>query len=369
MPPKDGYNIIISSEHNLYNTRFDELDINASLQGGAGLPPSTPRPQPTSKPNSNHVPFLERLKRLPEVRPSIPWRPGQELPPEKAIDSPRVQQRGAVLLSTRGAVMPNPCEHCAGGYGRFSVCVTLRHWFQGACSSCIFTSKGNKCSLRTQTSGTADGRALRYHADDPESYSHIAAEQGNKPSTKRKRSSVPGSTQQVTQAQPYTSIYPSLDIPRSTSPDLDMLLQAEIAREQSEEPDSPVRVDIQPSQRPSQPNVARPRGPAKATAAPSPYQFYSENLKSNTGLLSSRDAAPMSQTGNETSTPSSATWQNRPTNITTGPSLSVIDSLPRAKQRELYGIISQCQGGIDNLQRQLSSLKYALGIDDEESGY
>ncbi|PVH82697.1 hypothetical protein DL98DRAFT_513790 [Cadophora sp. DSE1049] len=368
MPPTDSYNNIISSGHNLFNTQFDDLEIDASLPSKAGLNPSTPRQQPSSKPNSNYVPFLERLKTLPEVRPSIPWRPGQELPPEKAVDSPRVQQRGAVLLSTRGAVMPNPCEHCAGGYGRFSVCVTLRHWFQGACSSCIFTSKGNKCSLRTQTSGMADGRALRYHADDPESYIHIAAEQGNKPSKKRKRSSVPGSAQQIAQAKPYTSIYSSLDIPRSTSPDLDMLLQAEIAREQSEEPDSPVRVDIQPSQRPSQPNVARPRGPAKATAAPSPYQFYSENQRSNPAPLPPRDAAPMSQTGNETSTSFSATWQNSSSNNTKGPSLSIIDSLPRAKQRELYGIISQCQGGIDNLQRQLSSLKSFLGIDDEESG-
>lgn len=156
MPPTDSYNTIISSEHNISNPQFDDLDVNTSLQSGSPLNPSTLRQRPLPKPNtanSNYIPFLERLKRVPEVRTSIPWRPGQELPPEKAMDSPRVQQRGAVLLSTRGAIMPDPCEHCAGGYGRFSVCVTLRHWFQGACSSCVFTSKGNKCSLRTQTSG------------------------------------------------------------------------------------------------------------------------------------------------------------------------------------------------------------------------
>jgi Protein of unknown function (DUF3716) len=104
------------------------------------------------RPGSIHIPFLDRLRALPEVR-EIPWRPGQELPPERSIDSPRVQQRGAILLSTRGAIAPSPCEHCAGGYGRFSKCVTLEHWFQGACSGCIFTSKGNKCSLRCLKSG------------------------------------------------------------------------------------------------------------------------------------------------------------------------------------------------------------------------
>jgi hypothetical protein len=108
--------------------------------------------QSSPRPGSIHIPFLDRLRALPEVR-SIPWRPGQELPPERSIDSPRVQQRGAILLSTRGMVASSPCEHCASGYGRFSVCITLEHWFQGACSSCIFTSKGNKCSLRFQTSG------------------------------------------------------------------------------------------------------------------------------------------------------------------------------------------------------------------------
>ncbi|KAH7313060.1 hypothetical protein BKA65DRAFT_151257 [Rhexocercosporidium sp. MPI-PUGE-AT-0058] len=365
-PPTHSYNTIICPEDNYYHGQFDDLEADTSLQSGAGLDARTQGPQSSSKPPSNYVPFLERLRRLPEVRASIPWRPGQELPPEKAVDSPRVQQRGAILLSTRGTVMTNPCGHCAGGYGRFSVCVTLQNWFQGACSGCIFTSKGNKCSLRTQTSGSADGRLLRYHADDPESYSRNVAEQADKPSKKRKRSSVPGLAQPVAQPAPYTSIYPQLEPPQSASPDLDMLLQAEIAREQSGEPDSPVRVDLQPSQHPSQPNVARPRGPSKGTVAPSPYQLYAENHRSKADTLLPRDAAPMSQTGNETSTPLPATWQSRSSKTQVTP-MSVIDSLPKAKQRELYGIISQCQGGIDHLQRQLESLKSLLGIDDDNS--
>ena len=112
------------------------------------------RPDLKHPPGGAHLPFLDRLKALPEVRP-IPWRPGQELPPERSTESPRVQQRGALLLVTRGQRVEPPCTHCANGYGRFTECITLENWFQGACSGCIFTSKGNKCSLRFQTSGAS----------------------------------------------------------------------------------------------------------------------------------------------------------------------------------------------------------------------
>ncbi len=150
MPPLDHGNAI-GSEDSFYRSQFNGPEINTSPQSGVDRD-ALVSGQPPGKPVSNYVPFLDRLRALPEVR-AVPWRPGQELPPERAINSPRVQQRGATLLSTRGAVAPTPCDHCFSGYGRFSICVTLEHWFQGACSSCIFTSKGNKCSLRTQTSG------------------------------------------------------------------------------------------------------------------------------------------------------------------------------------------------------------------------
>ena len=151
MPPVEG--LAISSQQKTQQHQFHSLGSPATnyqsviYQGGS---PPLERAQKTSS-----IPFLDRLRQLPEIRP-IPWREGQELPREKAIDSPRVQQRGAILLSTRGNVVATPCSHCAGGFGRFSQCITLDAWFQGACSTCIFTSKGNKCSLRCQTSGKLD---------------------------------------------------------------------------------------------------------------------------------------------------------------------------------------------------------------------
>lgn len=149
-PPGEEEDYRNGAQQDLFQYHFAEpgphhqSHHDASQQGGA---PGSQRAVFKSSPS-----HIERLRALPEVRP-IPWRAGQELLPEKAIDSPRVQQRGAILLSTRGNVVETPCTHCAAGYGRFSQCITLEQWFQGACSTCIFTSKGNKCSLRHETSG------------------------------------------------------------------------------------------------------------------------------------------------------------------------------------------------------------------------
>lgn len=45
---------------------------------------------------------------------------------------------------------------------------------------------------------------------------------------------------------------------------------------------------------------------------------------------------------------------------------ALIDSLPKNKQRHLYGVLSGLQGGIETLQRELDSLKKALGVEDSE---
>jgi hypothetical protein len=148
MPPAiEDYDI--GFQEKLYPYGLDEPEAFTSIQA---RPIHVTKREAQSPVGAAHLPFLDRLKALPEIR-QIPWRPGQELPPERSIDSPRVQQRGAVLLVTRGKIVKEQCTHCAAGYGRFSVCVTMENWFQGACSGCIYTSKGNKCSLRFQTSG------------------------------------------------------------------------------------------------------------------------------------------------------------------------------------------------------------------------
>ncbi|KAE9363713.1 hypothetical protein N431DRAFT_474722 [Stipitochalara longipes BDJ] len=329
------------------------------------------------RPGSIHIPFLDRLRAVPEVR-AIPWRPGQELPPERSIDSPRVQQRGATLLSTRGAVAPSPCEHCAAGYGRFSQCVILEQWFQGACSGCIFTSKGNKCSLRFQTSGTADGRALRYHTDNPEvlqSYIRNAAE-NPKPPRKRKRRSAPSQMQSAAEPS-HASPYSHAVSPQAISPstDLDTLLQNEIAREQSSGQHDVIHTKKKQYKphNPSQPNVARAREPLIG-AAPSPYS--NEARKYTKDASSPRDPDPLPTERHwpvlhalaeekKSVTPGFATLQEF-SGYSKTTSTPMIDTLPKAKQRQLFSVISGLQGGIDHLKKQLDALKTLLGIDDED---
>ncbi|KAG9242546.1 hypothetical protein BJ878DRAFT_514855 [Calycina marina] len=48
------------------------------------------------------------------------------------------------------------------------------------------------------------------------------------------------------------------------------------------------------------------------------------------------------------------------------PGAPYIDMLPKSKQRQVYGLISGLQGGIEHLQRELAALKQTLGIDDED---
>ncbi|KAH8784232.1 hypothetical protein F5882DRAFT_439451 [Hyaloscypha sp. PMI_1271] len=295
------------------------------------------------RPGSIHIPFLDRLQALPEVR-EIPWRRGQDLPPDKSIDSPRVQQRGAILLSTRGAVAPIPCEHCAAGYGRFSSCITLDQWFQGACSGCIFTSK----------------------AENP------------KPPKKRKRRSAPSQMQSAVEPSHTSSFSPVASQAISLSTDLDTLLQAEIAREQSSGQRNIKHTEKKQYKRhnPSQPNVARARGPIIG-ADPSPYS--NEARKFIPDASSSRDPAtipterpvlpwPVLQALSEEkkSVTSGSTTLQYLSGYSKTSSTPMIDTLPKAKQRQIFSVISGLQGGIDHLQKQLDALKALLGINDED---
>lgn len=102
-----------------------------------------------NQPKNASPTFLARLSQLP-IQRSLPWREGQELPPERSTASSRVQQRGACLLATRGIINDNSCNHCKAGRGRFTDCIVLGNWFQGACANCVFTSKGNRCSSRLE---------------------------------------------------------------------------------------------------------------------------------------------------------------------------------------------------------------------------
>ncbi|KAI6716572.1 hypothetical protein JHW43_000831 [Diplocarpon mali] len=335
-----------SIEDSSYSPQFSSTPSDVTIQR------FFPQPSPKSKPPASYIPFLDRLRALPELRP-IPWRPGQELPRERSFDSPRVQQRGATLLSTRGAIASAACEHCSSGYGRFGLCVTLPQWFQGACSSWIFTSKGNRCSLRTQISGKGPSYCELFATTRTiqTSSNHIqdTSTQPTKPPPERQRTSAaPIQASVATTPAPYTSL------------DLDMRLQADIAREQSPmDPDPDSELEAYVKRRQSQPNVARPRGPSKSTVPC--FQKYNEEHGS--GTLPDLSGATNHMRRVETSTPMSAAGGSN--TYCRDERLQVIDTLPRATRRQVYSIISGLQGSIDHLQKQLDALKRLMGMNEE----
>ncbi len=164
----------------------------------------------------------------------------------------------------------------------------------------------------------------------------------------------------------------------SLGTDLDTLLQAEIAREQSSGQHDVIHTEKKQYKphNPSQPNVARARGPLIDTA-PSPYSNQARKVIPDAS--SPRDPAhipterhwpvhhPLAEE-KKSVTPGYATAA--PTQDLSGYSkiapTPMIDTLPKAKQRQLFSVISGLQGSIDHLKKQLDSLKAVLGIDDDE---
>ncbi|OWP05539.1 hypothetical protein B2J93_7883 [Marssonina coronariae] len=240
-----------SIEDSSYSPQFSSTPSDVTIQR------FFPQPSPKSKPPASYIPFLDRLRALPELRP-IPWRPGQELPRERSFDSPRVQQRGATLLSTRGAIAS------AAGFKELVQVGYLPRRETDVASGRRFQMAELFATTRTiQTSSN--------HIQD-------TSTQPTKPPPERQRTSAaPIQASVATTPAPYTSIYPQLDGPVTCSPglDLDMRLQAEIAREQSPmDPDPDSELEAYVKRRQSQPNVARPRGPSKITVPC--FQKYNE---------------------------------------------------------------------------------------------
>ena len=221
---------------------------------------------------------------------------------------------------------------------------------------------------------------MRYHTDNPaklQSYIRHAAE-NPKPPKKRKRRSAPSQMQSAVEPSHTSSFSPVASQAISLSTDLDTLLQAEIAREQSSGQHNIKHTEKKQYKRhnPSQPNVARARGPIIG-ADPSPYS--NEARKFIPDASSSRDPAtipterpvlpwPVLQALSEEkkSVTSGSTTLQYLSGYSKTSSTLMIDTLPKAKQRQIFSVISGLQGGIDHLQKQLDALKALLGINDED---
>lgn len=227
--------------------------------------------------------------------------------------------------------------------------------------------------------GTADGRALRYHTTDNsdtlQSYIRNVSDINDIPLTttkKRKRRSAPASTIPPRNAS-YSSEQQRFDspAPEPESPDLDTLLQAEIAREHaSGPPENVLAVEKRaPRPRSAVPHTA-PEASGSRTWTPA-NQPLTDNQGALPNVSRSRDAAPVT----------AARWAaiKDPQPMTPGSSIvpeytgqgavgaALIDTFPKTKQRHIYGVIGGLESGIDHLNAQVISLKALLGIDVDDA--
>jgi len=152
------------------------------------------------------------------------------------------------------------------------------------------------------------------------------------------------------------------------SPDMDSILQAEIAQQEGEEEPEYIRSAEKKETSVYNPNPAQntfvdANGSSGATK---PYQsIYSTNVPS-LDLNTPVSAAPAIYPGKHSDHPVASAGSTLVTSARGPPAPHLIDEFPKLKQREIYAITSGIQGGIENLQKQLDLLRGALGIDYEE---
>lgn len=313
----------------------------------------------------------ERLQAMPEKRP-LPWRPGVEpgAEIETGGDSRRKQIRFGCLLATRGDVAPIPCNSCANGRGKFNVCVALEGYFKGACASCQLSGRPNRCSIKQN-----DDVALSPNIDttdredvpmkEPEKTSPITLQTSGPPSAKRRR----------------TNPVPEWE---KTRPQWNQELEESHARlpmnEIVQRPWATVNAPLSTSHTP----VSITHAPVSKNSPQSSRNGFDDGLQRNSiGWAAVNQPTPtpnprLSMTNNGQvevfSNSARRTMDHeRRENVRhdeTTPkeesSSALIDILPRTKQRQVYGLVSGLQGGIQQLQRELDLLKKALGIDDED---
>lgn len=164
-----------------------------------------------------------------------------------------------------------------------------------------------------------------------------------------------------------------MDSPQPESPDLDTILQAEIAREQASgqsEYTMPVERKTKRQLKTAQHSTPAASGSSSAWTPANQPSIETQGALPN--VSKSRDAAPAAVPPRWAAikepmplTSGSLTLQDHGT---IGPSgMPLIDSFPKSKQRHIFGVIGGLESGIDHLNAQVVSLKALLGIDAEES--
>ncbi|CZT43645.1 uncharacterized protein RSE6_03711 [Rhynchosporium secalis] len=347
----------INTPRNLESPEPFEENISATNYAHLNSQPLH-TPQPTPKQRSRLVaPTMEdRLQQMPKLR-ELPWRDGVEdgADNETGGESRRKQIRFGCLLATRGEIQQVPCQSCANGRGKFNVCVALDGYFKGACASCQLSGRPNRCSIKKNEAGeiagspslnpplTGDHSPLRNNDHQPP---HIESPQ-------HKRRKIENSVPEWESARPQWE----QELGESARQQMNQIVERPWA---SVNPTATMSV--------THPMMNRMNG-----AAPLP-QGGSNGHRNSLGWASVNQPMPMAGqpygNGVDGNVPGYRINTEQDRREETMPnedgSAALIDALPKNKQRQVYGLVSGLQGGIEHLQRELNSLKKALGINDED---
>ncbi|KAH6717203.1 hypothetical protein BKA61DRAFT_319526 [Leptodontidium sp. MPI-SDFR-AT-0119] len=347
----------INTPRNLESPEPFEEDISAANYTHLNNRPQQ-TPQRTPKPRTRLIaPTMEeRLQQMPKLR-ELPWRDGVEegADNETGGESRRKQIRFGCLLATRGEIQEVPCQSCANGRGKFNVCVALDGYFKGACASCQLSGRPNRCSIKKNEAGEIAGSPT-LNPPLPEEISPLRSNnhqppQNNLPQHKRRKTD--NSVPEWESARPQWE----QELGESARQQMNQIV---------ERPWAPVNPTAAMS-------VTHPMMNGLNGSAPGPQGGSNEHRNS---LSWASVNQPMPMPGQPFGSGGDGNASGYRLNVDQGRreetilnedgSTALIDALPKNKQRQVYGLVSGLQGGIEHLQRELNSLKKALGINDED---
>ncbi|KAL3418380.1 hypothetical protein PVAG01_10096 [Phlyctema vagabunda] len=291
----------------------------------------------------------ERLAAMPEVRP-MPWRPGTEVPDELETggESRRKQIRFACLLATRGNVVQVPCRTCSNGRGKFSECIALDAFFKGACASCQMSGRPNRCSIKQQD----DSKITSDLAED----STFMLPDHNQPYFNGYQQSL-----RTRAPRQSDSVFSSWTKPV----DLYKESQSKVRSESTSNVDN-VNNGTHPKRR-------RTEGSQVDKAQEQPRELTQQprtvSAAANQSAISSTSGLRSSGIGMEINGQAdgrSDYMRKEKASLIPANGEPLIDTLPKNKQRQIYGLVSGLQSGIDHLQKELEALKKAMGVEDTD---
>lgn len=402
-----GDTIVVKGEYPAWsrvstpNSLSPEIDV-ANLLAQINAPQNLDYPQQLQDPDSNDLPtphyrpqtrvtrtpksrlghkvvittMEDRLMAMPEKRP-LPWRDGVEAGAENETggESRRKQIRFGCLLATRGEIQENPCVSCAKGSGKFRVCVALDGYFKGACASCQLSGRPNRCSIKKgDDDGESPAAAAVLDTPSGQDSSMLSIRQQATPSDTAPK---PAPKKRKTAKADKANTAAEAKIPEweSARPQWEQELGDAHARQQQQRQQQQMNEIVQRPWAPVNDGMGGINGINVIRTIPQEQQQQQQHRNSMGGWAAVNNAPTPTPQGYGNISDSTGSFRGRQNSVreqarreetyNDDGGVALIDTLPKNKQRQVYGLVSGLQNGIQGLQRELDSLKKALGIDED----